>query len=301
MSQDQFFAEERRGLKESALGLLTGLGLMAIVLITIASAVLLLYSEHPDGFAVSQSASPTPVTPSPQVVTATPSPTPIATGEPTFAPAPTATWWGWPTSTVIWPTAGPWPPTYAVPTYRPCSPPPRPYWVYVIQRGDTLSGLAVRYGTSVGTLMQINCLSVSQIYVGQRLYIPGYPPPTPIVPTWAPTGTPVWITATPSPTPGTPSPTGTPGTPSPTAGTPTVTPETPLPTTEPPTATPGTPAPTVELPTATPVTPEPTAEPTAPLPTEPPPTQPPTQPPTAPPTQPPPTEPPTAPPPTATP
>lgn len=46
--------------------------------------------------------------------------------------------------------------------------------VHIVQRGDTLSGIAQRYGTTLTALMQANGLrSAHIIYVGQRLTIPG--------------------------------------------------------------------------------------------------------------------------------
>jgi LysM repeat protein len=44
---------------------------------------------------------------------------------------------------------------------------------HTVQRGDTLFGIAVRYGTTVPAIMQANNLYSSVIYVGQRLIIPG--------------------------------------------------------------------------------------------------------------------------------
>ena len=45
---------------------------------------------------------------------------------------------------------------------------------YVIKRGDTLSQIAVRYGTTVNTLVRLNNITnPNRIYVGQRLTIPG--------------------------------------------------------------------------------------------------------------------------------
>ncbi len=45
--------------------------------------------------------------------------------------------------------------------------------VYTVQRGDTLTRIAVHHGVSVWALMRANSLSSSTIYVGQRLVIPG--------------------------------------------------------------------------------------------------------------------------------
>ncbi len=56
-----------------------------------------------------------------------------------------------------------------------------PQWVapasitttYRVRRGDTLSGIAARYGTSVSTLMDLNNLrSAHRIAQGQRLFVP---------------------------------------------------------------------------------------------------------------------------------
>lgn len=45
--------------------------------------------------------------------------------------------------------------------------------VYVVQRGDTLSGIARAYGVSVGTLTAYNGIAnPNRIYVGQMIYIP---------------------------------------------------------------------------------------------------------------------------------
>lgn len=59
---------------------------------------------------------------------------------------------------------------------------------YVVQRGDTLSSIAVRFGTTVAALLTTNGLTNANfIYVGQTLVIPGgaAQPPT-LAPTPAP-------------------------------------------------------------------------------------------------------------------
>lgn len=53
-----------------------------------------------------------------------------------------------------------------------------PETVYIVQRGDTLSAIARRYGVTVQALVSYNSLSSTTIYVGQRLLIPGQPAPT---------------------------------------------------------------------------------------------------------------------------
>ena len=50
---------------------------------------------------------------------------------------------------------------------------------YVVQRGDTLYGIARRSGTTVRALMDANQLATEAIYVGQRLVIPARPPQAP--------------------------------------------------------------------------------------------------------------------------
>jgi len=165
------------------------------------------------------------------------------------------------------------------PTQVPCYPPFN--WAsYIVQPGDTLSGIAQRYNISLYALMRANCLTTGYIYAGQYLFVPWIYPiviftPTPIIPTLTPTPIvsliptetatpPVVVTPTDTPQPtATPQPTITP-----TVGpdeTPTATPiwtptVTPLPT--------ETPAPTntaIPVPTDTPVPPN------TPIPTEPPP------------------------------
>jgi len=71
----------------------------------------------------------------------------------------------------------------AVPTPVPITPPPcvapEDWTAHVIQTGDTLYSLAQRYGTTVETLMLVNCLETETIFVDQQLRVPG-PTPLPV-------------------------------------------------------------------------------------------------------------------------
>jgi LysM repeat protein len=145
------------------------------------------------------------------------------------------------------------PSTTPTATAVPCNP---PYWwiTYIVQPGDTLSSLALRYNISIAQLQQANCLSTTFIYIGQILRVPPIAVPLTFTPTFIPTLIP---SATPTNTP----------TDTPTA-TPTITPESTIePTVEP---TIETPTPTDTLtstPTDTPTI-EPTPEPPSPTPTD---------------------------------
>lgn len=86
-----------------------------------------------------------------------------------------------------------------IPTEPPTPPPPTGFY-YIVQRGDNLFRIALRFGTTYWAIAAANNLpNPNRIYVGQRLLIPGYAPPPPaptVVPKPAPTATP-----TPTPTP----------------------------------------------------------------------------------------------------
>lgn len=73
----------------------------------------------------------------------------------------------------------PTPPPGPVPT-------PGPGTTYVVQPGDTLFRIAIRFGTTVSAIAQANGITnINLIYVGQRLIIPGgsgSPPPPPPAP-----------------------------------------------------------------------------------------------------------------------
>jgi LysM repeat protein len=54
-------------------------------------------------------------------------------------------------------------------------------WILIqVQSGDTLSGLAIRYGTTTTLLERANCLLSSRLTVGSDIYVPILPAPTPV-------------------------------------------------------------------------------------------------------------------------
>ncbi len=59
-------------------------------------------------------------------------------------------------------------------TPPPCVP-PADWSIYLVQQGNTLLSVAQRYGIDVDSLMRVNCLNTTTIFVGQRLYVPGPP------------------------------------------------------------------------------------------------------------------------------
>jgi LysM repeat protein len=57
-----------------------------------------------------------------------------------------------------------------IPAYGPT---PGPWRIYIVQPGDTLSGIAWRFGTTMWAIAQVNGIwNPHLIYIGQRLYIP---------------------------------------------------------------------------------------------------------------------------------
>lgn len=86
----------------------------------------------------------------------------------------------------------------SLPTPTPCvASSPSGWGTYSVQAGDTLSSLAGARGTTVEEVIEANCLSSTEIQVGQVLYLPLLPTPTP-TPTLFPTPTPVPQPAPPS-------------------------------------------------------------------------------------------------------
>jgi LysM repeat protein len=142
---------------------------------------------------------------------ARPSPTPTKTLVATFTATRTATATSTPTDTPV-PTDTP----PATPTATPPPPPTPtpPYTTYVVQAGDTLSGIASRFDVTVQALMQANGLSGTLINIGTSLIIPSGggsvappPNPTPTRAAAAPTATP--RPQAPAPTATRPAPTAT--------------------------------------------------------------------------------------------
>lgn len=69
------------------------------------------------------------------------------------------------------------------PTAPAATPAPGEGFEYTVQWGDTLASIASRFGTTVEAITELNDLAnPNQLYVGQKLKIPGTPPAT------APTG-----------------------------------------------------------------------------------------------------------------
>lgn len=105
------------------------------------------------------------------IVTATPTHTPPATATPTTPPTQT------PVPQVVVPTA------VMPPAATPFGCVVRnDYPTYTVQRGDTLSNIARRYGSSTNQLVTANCLAnANNIAVGQVLRVPFIPTPTTVI------------------------------------------------------------------------------------------------------------------------
>lgn len=77
-----------------------------------------------------------------------------------------------------------------IPVAEPSASTPVTGSTYVVQYGDTLSGIACRFGVTIDALVRANgLLNPNWIYAGQRLIIPGVVSPSP-----APTPTTTWYT-----------------------------------------------------------------------------------------------------------
>jgi uncharacterized protein YkwD len=98
------------------------------------------------------------------------------------------------------------PPTYKTPvaTKVPNTPNADGSITYIVQRGDTILGIALSYGLSLNEVLSLNGLSEkSVIYPNQKIIIRGVYTPTPIQPTGTPTERPTftpWPTSIPAST-----------------------------------------------------------------------------------------------------
>lgn len=137
-----------------------------------------------------------------EAVQATIAAMPTATPYPTYTPVPLASTYT-PSASVYTPR-----PTHTAPVAptTPGSQPGSAFRTHIVVAGDTLSGLAKEYGTTVEAIMEANDLSdPGLIIVGQVLSIPveeagpaSTPTPTTVL---TPTVTPMLPTATPTETP----------------------------------------------------------------------------------------------------
>ena len=98
-----------------------------------------------------------------------PTPTPTKSLVPTFTATATYTPTSTPTDTPVATDTPPPPPTA---TYTPTASPTPPYVIYVVQAGDTLSSIAVRFGVTSQAIMDANGMSSTIINVGTELTIP---------------------------------------------------------------------------------------------------------------------------------
>ena len=110
-----------------------------------------------------------------------PTPTPTKSLVPTFTATATYTPTSTPTNTPVATDTPPPPPTA---TYTPTASPTPPYVIYVVQTGDTLSSIAVRFGVTSQAIMDANGMSSTIINAGMELTIPSggssvAPPPGP--------------------------------------------------------------------------------------------------------------------------
>ncbi|MBM3143407.1 MAG: LysM peptidoglycan-binding domain-containing protein [Chloroflexi bacterium] len=158
--------------REHILALVTAL---TSTVILAGSLILAIAEDQPSLALVPSSTNTASITPSPTL-----SPTPLPTqkpGEPTY-------------------TASPIPSPTEPPTQTPETPPPTtcphpPGWEQItVNQGDTLKSLAARHDTSADELAEANCLLVSNLPPGSKIYAPKLPP----TPTYIPCGPPPgWV------------------------------------------------------------------------------------------------------------
>jgi LysM repeat protein len=176
--------EQRGGLSSTLRQVLLGLGIMGLLACVVVGSTVLTLEEGRVRRVAQPTATPTfwlailPTSTLPPPPTTTNTPTSTATAMPTATTAAEE-------PTPVPPTATYTPPP--TPTRAPTKPPlptatrvcrvPAGWRVYVIRRGDTLSGLARFYRTTVQAIVDANCLSSYNIRAGDSLYLPA-PPPT---------------------------------------------------------------------------------------------------------------------------
>jgi LysM repeat protein len=120
--------------------------ILAIILLVALGGIVSRFGGAGSGAIVTESPSPRPTEAILETASAAPAPTEIVvTPEPTAVPTPE-------------PTAGPTP----VASHQ----------SYTVRSGDTLSGLAGRFGTTVKAIMSLNNLTSTTLHVGQVLLIP---------------------------------------------------------------------------------------------------------------------------------
>ena len=101
----------------------------------------------------------------------------------------------YPVRPTSWPTQWPWPPRRMQVASPVPSALPTAHYIHVVQEGETLLQIALRYNSSVEAIIAANNLEGGTFYVGQQLQIPVYgevsatPPPSP-TPTRTPTSPP---------------------------------------------------------------------------------------------------------------
>ncbi|MBN1120254.1 MAG: LysM peptidoglycan-binding domain-containing protein [Anaerolineae bacterium] len=168
---------------------LAGIAVLFVIAATLVGGVLLALSDNPD-MAAQQATH-----------------TPFSTATQTWSPPPTKTATPGPSEPTDRPANTPVPSATNPPSTNTSQPPAASScqiasgWVpYTVQAGETLYKIGLRYGVTVDTLQNGNCMSTTVLSVGDVIYVP------PVAPV-SPTNTPVLsvpqatITPGPSPTP----------------------------------------------------------------------------------------------------
>jgi len=165
---------------------LAGVAVLFVVAATLVGGVLLALSDNPDMAA--QRATNTPFTIASQ----------------TWSPPPTKTATPVPSEPADNPTGTPVPPATNLPPTNTSQPAASSCqiasgWVpYTVQAGETLYKIGLRYGVTVDTLQNGNCMSTTALSVGDVIYVP---PAAPVSPTKTPVLSVPQATITPGPSP----------------------------------------------------------------------------------------------------